>query len=1099
MTTIEPTSFSPKSFLKARRPERFSDTIVKEATELDRSLLEFHLSSLTSRSQETEFEKFAHRLCEREICPNLLPQTGPTGGGDSKVDSETYPVSDKLSLAWYVGLANGAAQERWAFAFSAKQKWRSKVQSDIAKIAGTNRGYVKAFFITNQAVPDRKRAEVEDGLRSEHGIDVRILDRTWILDRVFEGGHEEIAISELGVSALTRRKIIRGPLDAKRESRLDETEKRIREALQTGRYGSALVEDAIDAADLSRALERSRVEIEGRYDRVDKLSLKYGTFRQQVEVSYQWAWTLFWWFEDFEGCIEKYRVVENRVRGSRNVYDLERLTALWYCLQGIVSRREIDAQTASYSEHTDILIAELERLRTEKDRPSTALQAETLVLEVQIAIQLFKGKPADNELRSLQDVILQSEGLVGYPLERLVERLTEIGKLLEGLAAYDELFETILRVTSNRDGEIKAARLLLIRGEGQLSQGRCFQAIATLGRALGWLYKHETRHEIVKALYLCGCAYDEVGLPWASRGTLLSAASIATDELWRYGDVTPYQAACYRRLKWIELRLGRLPHILAWHELDVVVRHELVERGYDPEKILADDPAFNAQMIRLLLHTDFFDLRALCKLPDVLDSLGLDLAADALLYALGHKERFEEVAKHLDEDPDLCACKWRKIKADVPLPDRPVLYNQMKVLLESRVIGCQIIVESSTEPPCVEVAESILAALESFLATSALNRAIAHEPILTIEVSTSDFAESLISDSVEERAGRPHLSIRCRKFDPHDITNDEKISIREAILHAVLTALSHFVVFKDFERDLEALFRDERVSERAVAFTSTFVTQANVLGASPKTRLESWIDEKAKTYPLRRTEPWEPQEIGNGDQLEKNEKCSRLIQGAKPRRELLDQNLRSHDQIETVSIIRERLWDRAGWTGTAFLTDPANEYPPVFALVFRNHEAGREIFVHWRKEIGEVDDKELIRIVIVRGIDKRHPHAYRVVVGSDPGVFSTDRQFVTFINRVHRMDATTPENLERFLSAYVAVAILYIAPAFAGPDFDGSQAPEVEMGLRIGVHHIHVRNAWKIGRNDIDSAAIHEGDDPIIPENVEGAPVLKLIGSRRAG
>ena len=148
-------SFSPKSFLKTRRPERFSDTIVAEATELDRSLLEFHLSSLTSRSQETDFERFARRLCECEICPNLLPQTGPTGGGDSKVDSETYPVADTLALAWYTGLGREAAQERWAFAFSAKADWPPKVRSDIAKIVGTARAYTKAFFVTNQAVPDR--------------------------------------------------------------------------------------------------------------------------------------------------------------------------------------------------------------------------------------------------------------------------------------------------------------------------------------------------------------------------------------------------------------------------------------------------------------------------------------------------------------------------------------------------------------------------------------------------------------------------------------------------------------------------------------------------------------------------------------------------------------------------------------------------------------------------------------------------------------------------------------------------------------------------------------------------------------------------------
>jgi hypothetical protein len=54
------------------------------------------------------------------------------------------------------------------------------------------------------------------------------------------------------------------------------------------------------------------------------------------------------------------------------------------------------------------------------------------------------------------------------------------------------------------------------------------------------------------------------------------------------------------------------------------------------------------------------------------------------------------------------------------------------------------------------------------------------------------------------------------------------------------------------------------------------------------------------------------------------------------------------------------------------------------------------------------------------------------------------------------------------------------------------------MDISIGMHHVHVRNAWEIGPHDIDSAAIHEDDDPIIPESVKDAPVLKLIHNRRA-
>ena len=159
----KPTSdgFRPSDFMRARRPELFSDSLASRAPKLQPAVFEYHLNSLTSRKQEADFEYFARRLAERYICPNLLPQTGPVGGGDSKVDSETYPVADEVSMRWYRGLATTRkAQEPWAFAFSAKQAWRAKVQSDVQKIANTRRGYKQIYFITNQPVKDKVRSHV---------------------------------------------------------------------------------------------------------------------------------------------------------------------------------------------------------------------------------------------------------------------------------------------------------------------------------------------------------------------------------------------------------------------------------------------------------------------------------------------------------------------------------------------------------------------------------------------------------------------------------------------------------------------------------------------------------------------------------------------------------------------------------------------------------------------------------------------------------------------------------------------------------------------------------------------------------------------------
>lgn len=89
----------PVELMRVRHPHLFSDSSVETALQLSREVLDYHLITLTNRKQETVFEHFARLLSEKEICPNLRPQTGPTGGGDSKVDSEIFPVASELANA----------------------------------------------------------------------------------------------------------------------------------------------------------------------------------------------------------------------------------------------------------------------------------------------------------------------------------------------------------------------------------------------------------------------------------------------------------------------------------------------------------------------------------------------------------------------------------------------------------------------------------------------------------------------------------------------------------------------------------------------------------------------------------------------------------------------------------------------------------------------------------------------------------------------------------------------------------------------------------------------------------------------------------------
>jgi alcohol dehydrogenase class IV len=82
--------------------------------------------------------------------------------------------------------------------------------------------------------------------------------------------------------------------------------------------------------------------------------------------------------------------------------------------------------------------------------------------------------------------------------------------------------DIIIDVTSKRDSEMRAASLLLSRGNQLIKQNKSVKAIALIGQALARLYRHETRKDIVVALYSCGYAYEKIGLLWAARGAYLA-------------------------------------------------------------------------------------------------------------------------------------------------------------------------------------------------------------------------------------------------------------------------------------------------------------------------------------------------------------------------------------------------------------------------------------------------------------------------------------------------------------------------------------------------------------------------------------------------
>jgi len=1076
----------PSEFMRARHPDLFSDTKIVEYAHLDRAVFDHHLETLTSRKQELAFERFARKLAEKEICPNLVPQTGPTGGGDSKVDTETYPVSTDIAARWYEGQSLEAAQQAWAFAFSTKKDWKAKVKADVAAIAETHRGYVRAYFITSRYVRDKERGETQDKLRTLYGLDVRILDRTWILEKVFENRREQLAIDtlELGQRPLVP-EIKKGPRDTRRQGELDELERQIGDPARYRGIEYQLVEDSLEAALLARGLERPRIEVDGRFDRAVRMAEQYGTRQQKLRTAYNRAWTLFWWYEDYPAFTRAYDDVEQLAKGSSLAQDIGLLKNLWQLLYSAAANKRIDTQ-AKLVERTAILKQELQRLEQDKARAANALEARVDHLFIKL-IEARTKKERRSVLGEFQEIVAQSKGLVDFPAKEFCDLFVALGEVFPLESTFDDLFEVVLDLAQERDRNATAGRLLLGRGIQKLDHGRPYEAIRLLGRAQQCLALRECRGDLVTALALCAQAYEKAGLLWAAHANMLVATSQALRDFWEEGSFTRQAYACLRRLSWLDLQLGRVPCVFAWIERAALLTHAIKLDDEERESLRDEWSHFDFALGVLLLKTEHFDLKFLTRLPATLERFRLEFSRVCLLYALGHEDALR-AAKELPEDEaseEVLAHFHSALDAIEPgdLPEVPDFLERRKIELRSSVLGCAITAEIPNQARSLFLAEAILGAVEAFLATSLNTELFPYTANLHLKIIPCDFPQEPLEWKIlddQQLIEIRHSNDKNESFKaPADRLAELVIAITTQI--AVPADLAHF----------EALFRDEQAMGRAVNVSDTSLAAGNILGGTVKSRISDWTPDEAQEYPVRRSQIWNSGEVVSPGQLEQAPRQAPIFGTGDPPLDLLESEGIKHRDRKIVSLINLPLWNKAGWKGAGFVEHPNFRVPPLMMLLFENKDAGRRILADWRRELGPHDKTGRLRITIITGTDRKNPAHYRVIVGAnaDWNILPKGSHFV-MVSRVLTVTPSASANLDRFLSKYRKDGAFFIT---AGYEQTADKFPTFDPELTIFCRTLNVRPAWEIGENDPDLIGVHAEDDPVVPSDVLDPPILRTL------
>lgn len=1090
------TSFRPSDFMRARRPEHFSDTRTVIESRLTREVLEYQLDTLTSRKQEIEFEYFARRLAEKEICPNLIPQTGPTGGGDSKTDTETYPVSDAIAERWYQGIGQEARNERWAFAFSAMKKWKPKVQGDIKKIAATDRDYKRIFFITNQFVRDKARADTEDKLTRQYKIPVRIFDRSWILDKVFTNNRQALTIESLHLTDFeseAKRKV--GPRDVAREAELRELDVEIADPDRYQDVEYQLAEDCLRSAVLARGLELPRVEVDGRFARAERVAERVGLAQQRLRVAYAKAWTAFWWYDDFEEFNRLYSEVEEFAKGSSQASDVELVFNLWQCFSTTVERGQLDAAATDLVGRTTKLKAELNRLASDSDRPNNALQARTNSLFVALneAITQRDDSAVNEVLKGFMGVLEAATPLGAFPVEPLEKIISELGDLFPNNSTYDDLFEQLVDFLEQRRSEAEGGCALLARGYQKLKAEKYYDAIRFLGRAQAKLIKHEYRNELASALAGCGVAYKAVGLLWAARTSTLAGVTQLLGEFIEDGSISNRALSCVQNLIWLELQLGRVPCVLCWMDLGSALAVHLRLEGERKEYFEKQRETQDMLLGVLMLRTPLEELSKLAFMPRILENRQLPHSYMALLYALGYETFMrDEGWIPQGESPDSVRTffeQWINQPAKDDLPEQPILLSGASTRLRTCILGSEILVDAASDLSSIQLAETILGALEALLATSADQLGLMpYRQELRLNVMPSGGTATPCFE-IKEHEGEPVIEIRYpSQFSP--ITVEARTKQKDWILELIAAVLPQLVIVHDLQY-IEHLAKEESVFSRMLSFSEVAVCISNVLGDTPKLLLSDWEKEpRTREYPPLRTEPWSVHLPKATDDQDSASAWSKRSEGPPPPELLLDMRTAKHGERKVVSLIDSLLWDKAKWSATAFMCTLNDCTPPVLGIGFQDETTGQTIFQALRKRLGEIDTAEGLRISIITGINRSNPFAYAVVLGSNLKVNEFKKGPIIMVSRINRMEARDPQNLNRFLESYHRAGRYLVVPAaFSNPQ----EPPRFFEHLAIDKTELHVRPAWLIGENDPDLCALSADDAPLIPDGETNPPVLRAL------
>lgn len=1020
---------SPSEFYRTIRPEFFSDSELQNETVISEEHFMFILDRITQNQKENEFEILCRKLAERFITPNLIPQVGPTGGGDGKVDIETYPVSEEISMRWFTSC--WSSTDKWAFAISAKKAWKAKLESDVKKIVNTARNYNKIFFMTNQAPSSKQKKDIEDALSKKYEIEIKILDGVWIREKVFTDSLFELVIKTLNLNSISieQNKIV-GINDSERQKDIERLESRIKDGSGYFENDFMLFEDCLEVAILSRMLEKSRDEVEGKFLRVIRIAERIKSDSLTIKVKYQRAWTYLYYYDDIEYFIKDYTDVKKLMNSGSKLEEIEKYITLYISLVGLdVTKRE---SSLVDKEMNDIL-GFLEIIQVDPAMPNRAAFAKTNILMIQIYHSIAKGHDPTTFIKELNVTMGDAQHLMEYPFLSIKEMLGHIGSALPNNCAMDDLFDNIIPIIAKRQSDVEAGNLLLKRGEQKLNARLYSPAVKYIGKATVLYAKEESQNELAVASAMLGIAYRGLGLDWASNNAFLTSFTVLFKQFTKENVPSLALLVSLQELMINEIAIGRLTVFLRWFELYAILQR------YREETLSIDGLSsfeyFDTILMIRLLNTAYPILEKHSHLPEIFKKYGLFLSADSILYRYGYDDEIrKDVLSVADIDEFFAQASTHPMKHKMRFNTNFI--SETSVTFQSCILGCIISVTSDNNDSSLLFTETLLAFFESLLSTSTSG--------VTSHIKSVNI---ILNDSPEQELYKLERDIGSNTFNLKmnlSLIDQSNLDfIWECLLKLAVEIISHVFFIPDIEKYFKNLFQDEEVHKRLSIVLSHKINTTAILGSRFKLKYQDWIEGIAIIEPIRETKI---KEISASNEGKYKEYCEQIDIYDVP-----------HDLRQVQTCINKELWDHAHWEAVSYMFF---EGKSIVGIVFKNQKYADLILEEWSKEIAN-SPEGFIKISIVTEINKEHPYNYLVIIHPPIDTIKMNSSsIVVIVSRQQEMTPKTSNNLLTFKNIVEQTKNCYVI-TFSMDEIK-SNIPESRMSIKlkqaIKLHCIEIKS-----------------------------------------